>query len=118
MPFEKKTGKYRMNPHVARAADAKPAPAMPKAPPIPPMAAGPTGGAPAPEDEPHAKIFDHGDGTGHTEMADGSYHDHQNIEELKKSLEQFFTEEEQEGGPEEAAEQPPPPPSGNPLHGM
>ena len=114
MPTDK-SGKFHMNPQRARAADAnpKPPPAMPKA---PPMAAGPPGGAPAPEDEPHAKIFDHGDGTGHTETADGGYHDHQNIETLKAALQQYFTEEEGEGGPEEAAEQSPPVP--NALHGM
>ena len=115
MPTDK-SGKFHMNPQRARAADAnpKPPPAMPKGPLMPPSA-GPAA-PPMPDEEPHAKIFDHGDGTGHTETADGGYHDHANIEALKAALEQFFTEEEQEGGPEEAAEQAPPVP--NALHGM
>ena len=114
MPVDK-AGQYRMNPQIARAADAKPKPpaALPKGLPIT-SAAGPAS-PPMPEDEPHAKIFDHGDGTGHTETADGGYHDHANIEALKAALEQFFTEEEQEGGPEEAGEAPP---VSSALHGM
>ena len=118
MPVSAKLGgKHFMNPaHMKKAEERGPAP-QPKAAPIPPAAG--VSAPPMPEDEPHAKIFDHGDGTGHTETADGGYHDHQNIETLKAALQQYFTEEENEGGgPEEAAEQPPPPPSGNPLHGM
>lgn len=52
------------------------------------------------EDTPHMKVYDHGDGTGRTETADGGYHEHKNIEALKSHMNQFFDEEAAEGSGE------------------
>lgn len=34
----------------------------------------------------HSTTFDHGDGTGHTEMADGSRHEHPDMESHKNAM--------------------------------
>ena len=91
MPVDK-AGKFHLNTQKAHAADRMPGMPKPKQP------EGMTPAEPA-AGAPHATVHDHGDGTGHTEMADGTQHDHSDMEGLKAKLDQLLQEESSEGSP-------------------
>ena len=108
MPIDSK-GKYQMNHQKVRRANAMHAGGGDKPVSAPDHATsmGSPTKADMGEDAPHMKVYDHGDGTGHTETADGGYHDHKNIEGLKEAFNRYMDEEASEGGGEskEAAHQ-------------
>jgi len=68
MPMDKQ-GKYQMNDQKVRHSNAMHQPAMP-----------------AKSETVHSTTYDHGDGTGHTEMVDGTRHEHPDMEAHKNAM--------------------------------
>lgn len=84
MPHDK-SGKFHLNTQRALAADKANSATDAKAPePAKSMEQA------SASDEPHHKIYDHGDGTYHTESPDGERVDHANSDDLKGHIDSLF----------------------------
>lgn len=93
MPKDKR-GNFHLNTQRAMAADKMADPPASHGDTPAPM---PNAGMGDMADMPHHKVYDHGDGSYHTESPDGQQHDHDNIEALKEHFDRFMGEEMGEG---------------------